>query len=137
MSTAVQISIGFADILEIEDTVDDRLHSCYVDSAVHSIEHGAASDPKHSFECDCLSENGRGIDLSLLAGEHTDEVDVTVDARRTERSFKCARPADLNDVIDAFAVGKSEHRLVPVGRRLVVDRLPGTQFTGAIELLVA
>src|SRR5262249_17776203 len=104
------------------------------DRAVHLLEALAAAHDD-SLDPDVLHADGMEGDLTGGPGQNADETAPSPDPDRAHGLVEGARAADLDDVVGADASGQLLHPLRPVGRRLVVDRLPRPELAQAAEPL--
>src|SRR5262249_35037547 len=124
-----------ARLREREHAVHDRPHRVLGDRAVHLLEALAAAHD-HALDPDVLHEDRIERDLTGGAEEHADEADSPADADRPHRLVERPRAPDLDHMVGADTSGQLLHPLRPVGRRLVVDRLPRPELPEPAEPLL-
>jgi hypothetical protein len=90
----------------------------------------------HPVKMQLLAVDDARVDISG-SSERADDVDRSARSHRVHRFLERVGAADLDDMVDADAVGTLEDLLVPIRHRLVIDQRVGTEPLATLELGVA
>jgi hypothetical protein len=107
MTAALKMAIGLLCVGERECSIDHGAQSMQGDGSVHGFEIGAAPDADRA---------ERNAAAGLATKDRTDQADVPAFAQGPQRHRDRPRPADLDDAVDAAAIGQLTRLRVPIRR---------------------
>src|SRR5215831_3784553 len=136
MRSRGHVPVGCLRLIKGEYLIDYRLNAARRYRTAHRLEH------LHRADGDALHVGATGKDQSRIefgcrTAQPADQSDLATDADYAERAGKRRGTADLDNVVNATAAGKSERSLLPVGRGLVVDAVIGAERLRTRELVIA
>ena len=130
------VAIRLPGLAEREHAIDHRLDAAHVHEAHHVFEHGAAADIDAHQALGAGQQRSR-IDFAAEAADAADDGDGPAHRGARHRFVHSPLAAHFQHHLGADAVGEVQHLVVPLGNRLVIDRVVGAQLARPRQLVVA
>src|SRR5262249_4392953 len=136
MRSRGHVPVGRLRLIEGEYLIEYRLMAARRGRTGHRLKHLQGAD-RDALHVGATGKDQSRIEFGRGAAQAADHTDLAAGADGAERAGKRRRATDLDNVVNATAVGESERSLLPVRPGLVVDAVIGTECLRTRELVIA